>query len=341
MRISAIAAAFGAALMMVPGGVEAQGVAAGKLDHLVCYEMKDSLTVEALVDLKAELQPEFDQARCRVVKPTKFCVPTTKILLQPGPGPDIVGQPLRDDYVCYLVKCPRGALPPIPAKLVGDQFGRHRQTKYKPVELCVPARKAAVPCARIGTGKQCGGACPVDALGNSTACRLDEASRECRCQPETCGGRPDQNGQCGGICAQQGDVCRPGVDPAGRASCLCQPPPTPECGPNVASGTCGGACPNPADQCVGITTAAGIECKCQPPEPGCQLVPGEGQCAGQCPTGLECVLSSVINDCRCEPTPRECGSNPLTGQCGGLCQPGSVCRFVNDPAAPVCACMTD
>ena len=341
MPRSVIVAALGAAVMLVPRAVSAQGIVAGKLDHLVCYEMKDGLDVDAMVDLEAELQPEFSQSNCRVIKPTKFCVPTTKVLQQPTTGPAIVGHALQDDYVCYLVKCPRGVFPPIPAKLVGDQFGRHRQAKYKPVELCVPARKAAVPCGRIGNGKQCGGACPDDALGNATACRLDEASRECLCQPETCGGRPDQNGQCGGACAEKGNVCRPGLDASGKPGCLCQPPPPPECGPNLASGTCGGSCPNPADQCIGISTAAGIDCKCQPPEPGCQRVPGTAQCAGQCPTGLECVLSSVIDDCRCEPTARACGPNPLTGQCGGLCQPGSACRFVNDPAAAVCACVTE
>jgi hypothetical protein len=342
MRITTAIAMGGFVLSVATGQAGAQGVAAGKLDHLLCYEMKDALKVDASVDLKAELQPEFSQAGCRVIKPAKFCVPATKIVTQTGStGPDIVGQPLRDDYVCYLLKCPRDVFPAIPAKLVGDQFGRRRQGRYKVVELCVPARKASVPCERIGNGKQCGGGCPDDANGLPRACRFDEAAATCTCEPQDCGGRPDQNGQCGGGCAEKGQVCRPGFNAAGKLSCLCQAPPSPECGPNTASGTCGGSCPNPTDQCVGITTPNGIDCKCQSPEPGCTRDVASNQCGGQCPEGLECRLSPVINDCRCEPPVQNCGPNPLTGQCGGLCQPGSECRFVNTQgAAPTCACVT-
>jgi len=325
--------------LLAAGSAGAQP-AAGKLDHLTCYKMKDDLKVNALVNLRAELQPEFNQANCRVVKPTKFCVPTTKIVLSTeNPGPEIVGQPLRDDYICYLLKCEQGFFPPIPAKLVADQFGRHRQGKYQPVEVCVPARKAQVPCGQIGTGKQCGGACPNDATGQPTACRFDDASGGCACAPQDCGGRPDKNGQCGGACPPEQGTCLPGLDAAGKPSCLCQNPPPPLCGPNTAAGTCGGSCPNPAEQCVGITTPNGIDCKCQPPEPGCKRDEAGGQCGGLCPKGLACVLSPVITDCRCEPPPQACGQNPLTGQCGGSCPAGSECRFVNEPGAPGCGCV--
>ena len=311
----------------------------GTLDHLLCFDVNDELKkVGATVDLKTELQPEFSRAGCRVVKPTKFCVPTTKTVTTPGTtGPPIVGQPLRDDYICYLIKCPNDA--PIPCKLVADQFGQRQQEKFKPFELCVPAKKGAPPCAQIGGGKQCGGVCPDDAAGTATACRYDDGLQECTCGPQTCGGKPDKNGQCGGACPTATQFCRTGLDAAGKPACLCQDPPTPPCGLNTATGTCGGACPNPADACVQITTAGATTCTCQPPQPSCQPAPAGGQCGGPCPPGLACAFNTVINKCRCEPPTQNCGANPLTGQCGGLCPPNTFCRFITTgTAAPQCGC---
>lgn len=313
---------------------------AGTLDHLFCFDVNDKLRVAATVDLKTELQPEFSRAGCRVVKPTKFCVPTTKRVVAPGSsGPPIVGQPLRDDYVCYLVKCPNDA--PIPDKLVADQFGQRPQGKYRPFELCVPARKGAPPCAPSG-GKQCGGVCPDDAAGNATACRFDDALRQCTCAPQACGGKPDRSGQCGGACPDPAQFCRTGLDAAGRPACLCQEPPPPPCGLNAASGTCGGTCPNPADACIQVGVAGGgTTCTCQPPEPSCQPDTASGQCGGPCPPGLACALNPVINQCRCEPPPPQCGANGPNGQCGGQCPPDMACLFVSAGGAPPqCLCVT-
>jgi hypothetical protein len=98
--------------------------AVGTLDHLACYAITDPLKVDATVDLLTELQPEFRQAGCRIIKASKFCVPTTKVVVQATTtGPGVVGQPLRDDYICYRIKCPDTAAP-IPSKLVADQFGQ-------------------------------------------------------------------------------------------------------------------------------------------------------------------------------------------------------------------------
>ncbi|MDX2168197.1 MAG: hypothetical protein SF182_14070 [Deltaproteobacteria bacterium] len=315
--------------------------AGGTLDHLLCFTVNDKLKPGASVDLKTELQPEFSRAGCRVVKPTKFCVPTTKVVTTAGSvGPNIVGQPLRDDYICYLVKCPNDA--PIPFKLVADQFGQRRQEKFRPFELCVPARKDAPPCVQIGGGKQCGGVCPDDAAGNATACRYDDTLNQCTCVPDVCDGKPDKNGQCGGACPTVGQFCRPGLDAAGKPACLCKDPPPPPCGLNPATGTCGGACPNPADACVQIMTSptAPPICTCQPPVPSCQEGTG-ALCAGPCPVGLTCVHNTVTNKCRCEPPPQNCGANPTTGQCGGLCPANQICRFITVAGAtPQCTCVT-
>ena len=315
-----------------------QASPAGTLDHLACYAITDPLVVGATVDLATELQPEFRQAGCRVVKASKFCVPATKRVVQPGTtGPNVVGQPLRDDYICYRVKCPDSGAP-IPNKVVADQFGRREIKNFKPFELCVPARKAARPCGPL-RGKQCGGACPNDLAGAPSACRYDDALQSCTCAPQTCGGKPDKAGQCGGLCTDPVQTCQPGVDAAGNKACLCKDPPPPPCGLNTATGTCGGLCPNPADACVFLDTATGPVCTCQPPVPECQHVAGTNQCGGPCPPGLTCTLNATLNLCRCEPPVPPCSPNPVTGQCGGLCPIDTVCRLVGTGAAVTCGCV--
>lgn len=313
--------------------------AAGTLDHLVCYAITDPLKVDATVDLLTELQPEFRQAGCRIVKATKFCVPTTKVVRQATTtGPAVVGQPLRDDYLCYRIKCPDTAAP-IPNKLVADQFGQREVKNFRPFELCVPARKAARPCGPV-RGKVCGGACPNDVVGGPSACRYDDASQSCTCEPQTCGGKPDKTGQCGGLCPNSAQSCQPGVDAAGNKACLCKDQTPPPCGLNPATGTCGGTCPNPADACVFLATPSGPACTCQPPVPQCQKVAGTNQCGGPCPTGLTCTLNTALNLCRCEPPIPPCSPNPLTGQCGGQCPPNTVCRLTGTGAALTCGCVT-
>src|SRR5207249_638578 len=54
------------------------------------------------------------------------------------PRPDVTGQDLSDDYVCYRLRC---AVQP-PDKQVTDQFGTRMEKRYRTDTLCVPARKA-------------------------------------------------------------------------------------------------------------------------------------------------------------------------------------------------------
>jgi hypothetical protein len=309
------------------------------LDHLACYAITDSLKPDATVDLLAELQPEFRQAGCRLIKARKFCVPTSKVVVQATTtGPPIVGQPLRDDYICYLVKCPNTSAP-VPNKLVADQFGQREMKNFRPFELCVPARKAARPCSTVH-GRQCGGTCPNDGTGAPTACRFDDATKMCTCDPQSCGGKPDKTGQCGGDCTDPIQSCQPGVDAAGKKACLCKDPPTPPCSINPSTGTCGGNCLNPADDCVFVTIGGTPTCTCQPPVPQCQIVPGSNQCGGPCPVGLTCTLNTALNLCRCEAPIPSCSPNPLTGQCGGLCPANTVCRLVGNATGVTCGCVT-
>jgi hypothetical protein len=328
--------------LAIPLGARPAGAqltaATGALDHLFCYKMKDPLKPELTVDLATVLQPEFSQAGCRIVKPTKFCVPTTKTVLPPAPtGPNIIGQPLRDDYVCYMVKCPKD-VPDIPDKLVVDQFGQRRQQKYMPVELCVPARKGSPPCFRIGSGKKCGGVCPNNPLGVGNSCRFDDILQDCTCNPQPCGGKPDKTRHCGGQCPAP-LICHTGLDAAGKPACVCDDPPPPPCGLNPATGTCGGTCDDPAAKCEFVITATGPDCVCQPPVQQCARDSVSGQCGGPCPPGLTCVLDPAINDCRCESV-LPCGQNTVTGQCGGACPTGMICRFITVAGATGCDCVT-
>lgn len=321
MRHLRSAVMFLAVTLVVSALVPNLASAQGKLDHLLCHRMLDKTQISNAVDLFAELQPEFNVRDCVLVKPFEFCVPVTKLNVQPpAPFPNATGQSLKDDYICYIMKCPDK--PTVPARYVKDQFGRRLQQKYRPYKLCVPARKAAPPCGPTKSAKQCGGLCP----NTTDICRYSKISQSCFCAPQPCGGKPDKAGACGGQCPVAGQICAPGHDASGNVACLCDDPPPPPCGLNPATGTCGGSCPNPADRCV--LTATGNDCTCQPIDPGCQQTT-PGMCGGTCAnSAFQCILDPLTNDCRCEPPPQGCGPNPATGQCGGNCTAPAICRFL-------------
>ncbi len=131
-------------LLAVAGPAPAQN-----LDHLKCHKVKDPLRLPpTTADLPAELQPEFGSPGCVVIKPKLFCVPTSKMNVQPAPPrPDITGQGLVTDYICYSIKCP---LEP-GDRVVTDQFGTRTETKYRSSLLCVPAVKGAATTSTTTT----------------------------------------------------------------------------------------------------------------------------------------------------------------------------------------------
>src|SRR5262245_43867626 len=70
-------------------------------DHLKCYRAKDALKVTATGELPA-LHSELSDPDCRIGKAKLYCTPVAKTNVQPAPpGPEIAGQPQRDDLVCY------------------------------------------------------------------------------------------------------------------------------------------------------------------------------------------------------------------------------------------------
>src|SRR4029077_11967101 len=118
--------------------------------------------------------------------------------VQPPPtANELVGQPLRDDYVCYAAKCKDAEL--TPNQIIADQFGVRPESKFRATKVCVPARKFPVRCGAIA-GRTCGGACPPDLSCKPTA------AAGCTCQPDQCSG-PDKQGACGGTCPDS-EICR-------------------------------------------------------------------------------------------------------------------------------------
>src|SRR5213593_3936275 len=109
------------------------------LDHLKCHKVKDPMKLNGTTaDLLTDLQPDFSASGCVLIKPKLFCVPVSKVNVQPPPPrPDVTGQGLATDYICYSIKCP---LQP-GDRVVTDQFGTRTETKYRSSLLCVPAVK--------------------------------------------------------------------------------------------------------------------------------------------------------------------------------------------------------
>ena len=253
------------------------------VDHLLCYKARDPVKPATLADLLADLQPEFTQKGCRILRAVEFCVPASKRVIQPpAPNPDIVGPPLDVDYVCYTLKCPNGN--PLPEdKVVSDQFGPRVQKAYKPFKVCVPARKQPKACGKIG-GRQCGGECPRD---DQICVFLPGLGCTCDPPPQSCG--YDASGVCGGPCATPGEECKVGA----TGECRCTPPPVP-CSQSTPT-QCGGECPAGQDCRSGATGG----CTCQP-----DLIPCSAstfpQCGGACPPGRTCSPLTASQGCFCQ-----------------------------------------
>ena len=330
-------------------------------DHLICYKMTDSLRLKTQVDMFAQVQPEFSQEGCTLIKPIEFCVPATKRVHPVGPAPldpNIVGAAIQNDYICYSAKCPNYRPP---AKSVVDQFGVHSETNFQVVKVCVPAVKNPAGCpdntAIVRGGPACRGACPLtpSPTGGPPLRQLCKTVKGvCKCVPQTkqCGGLPDSAGQCGGTCPAP-EFCRPGLVLSSTGvvksvTCTCQPPPPPVCGINTATGQCGGSCEDPTNQCVFDNSVDPPQCHCAPPILPCHAtIAGTcgttttsctsnvdcaglpcvfgAACGGECPVGLTCSNDATTEKCSCQGPTNTCSQNELTGQCGGPCPQGQDC----------------
>ena|SRR5579862_5525385 len=335
--------------MPVPGGQQMPP------DHLVCYKMTDPLRLKTQLDLFAQIQPEFSQQGCTLIKPIEFCVPATKLNVTPAPpDPNIAGVALKNDYICYLAKCPK--VPP-PTKDVIDQFGTRTESHFQVTKVCVPAIKNTTRCP-VGLikkgGPACGGACPSRTQLCKTVKTPAGPTCECVDQTKPCGGPPDAAGLCGGTCPAP-ESCRPGVvanSASGKQSvlCNCQPPPPPVCGINTATGQCGGSCDDPTQKCIFDTTVDPPQCHCGNVNLPCHATStglcgttatpclsnadcpkgvtctqGAPVCGGDCPPQESCLADATTGKCSCQGSGNTCSQDPLTGQCGGPCPQGQVC----------------
>src|SRR2546426_4361053 len=123
MACGLVASAFGIGFLLTALSRPAEA----QLSHLKCHKVSDPLTLNAKVDLDA-LQSEFSATGCQLRNPRLFCVPVAKNNVQPPPPrPDVTGQDLSDDYVCYRLRC---AVRP-PDKQVTDQFGTRMEKRYR------------------------------------------------------------------------------------------------------------------------------------------------------------------------------------------------------------------
>jgi hypothetical protein len=128
----------------IVGCILATPLEAQLFDNLKCHKVRDPVRVRGLVDLAA-LQPQFSDSGCQLGNPKLFCAPVAKTLVSPPiVPPEIAGQPLTHDYICYKLKCPSQ---PGPAEVV-DAFGTRTLGEFKSSLICLPARKTAVrtPC---------------------------------------------------------------------------------------------------------------------------------------------------------------------------------------------------
>jgi hypothetical protein len=315
-----------AGLVLVPATSRAQ---LGELDHLLCYRMRDPLSLEAKFNLLARLQPEFSRRGCTLVPDdhgvanTQFCVPASKRDVEASShNPEFGGPTLSADYICYRVDCERTNAR-IPAKEVEDQFGRRVARFGNPVRVCVPARKEAVACGPTGpsTAPMCGGECPSP----EQRCVFNRDTDMCECAARECR-RPDGAAMCAGECPNPNDRCVQ----TNRNQCECRPG---GCAVDPTTNQCGGQCPNASQIC---TIDAAGNCGCQPPPPGCARDPMTEQCGGPCPEAGDVCTLHPNGQCRCRrPPPPECGQNDA-GECSGSCPPGRDCRPTDDDT---CRCL--
>jgi hypothetical protein len=208
-------------------------------------------------------------------------------VVPPAANPQIFGQPLRDDYICYKAECEDAAAPA--ERKVSDQFGAREIGRFRVQKVCVPARKEPIPCGLVGK-RTCGGVCPL-----AQACTYDKVAKVCGCAPTACGGKPDERGLCGGDCPAD-QQCRQ----TANKECACQPFNPPVCG-QIAAGIplCGGSCANPTDVC--LPGPAG--CACQPTTPTCALDDSTGMCGGACLAPSEVCRSGPFGACSCQSLP--------------------------------------
>lgn len=127
-------------------------------DHLKCYKIKDPVgKASYTADLIGGVTEE---GGCLVKLPGKLlCVETTKVIVSTPPPPGgVIGAP-ASRYVCYKIKCPKGAPPPqVPWT---DQFGQRTIQLYPPKMVCAPEPAPTTTTSTSSTTTTTGPPCLV------------------------------------------------------------------------------------------------------------------------------------------------------------------------------------
>lgn len=158
-------------------------------DHLECYKIKDSAPRTTYT---ADLAGLAAEPGCQVKVPAKLlCVATTKSNVSPTPpGALGDGSPVGR-YLCYKVKCPKGAPD---ALTVGDQFGSRSVQPVIPKVLCAPELSAVCGNGVVDDGEVCDD-------GNTTT------EEQCPYGTQTCNGC---DATCGTVLTLAGPTCGDG-----------------------------------------------------------------------------------------------------------------------------------
>jgi hypothetical protein len=209
-------------------------------DHLKCHRVRDPQRVRAVVTLDA-LQTEFSDPGCTLGKPKLFCVPVVNSDTYPLPtGPDITGQPVEDDYICYRLTCPKRP----PDREVMDRFGTRIETKFVSSLLCVPAKKGPLVTTSTTTSTSTTSTSTSSTSSSSTSTSTSSSTTS------TLGCGQTMFPACDGPCAP-GEAC---VGMSGACVCLM----VGGCGQVMGPPECYGICPPETPIC----RFDGMSCLC-------------------------------------------------------------------------------
>ena len=159
-------------------------------DHLLVYKIRaaPALAVDYSMDLAA-MAPELAALGCRVRSGSRtkhLLAPVDKRNVTPAPpNPEIRGQDLTADYLCYKLECP--ARDPAVRFVRRNQLASHSVAKVRARRICVPSQTSAPPT----TVPTCG--------GDGASCAAGDA---CCDGLFCCEGIPVPPGQefCGSVC---------------------------------------------------------------------------------------------------------------------------------------------
>src|SRR5262245_2318481 len=265
-------------------------------DHLKCYKIKDSAKKAVYTADLGGLAPE---PGCQVKLPGKLlCVETTKSNVSPTP-PGAPAGPAAGQFVCYKVKCPKGAPPVV---TVTDQFGTHTFTPSAAQLLCAPAQGTPPTTTTTLCDPN------VNPCGSTTTTTTSTTSTTLSSQPVCCQG--PLRGGIGGL---------PCVSPTTASECLTEfsgiPVEGAMCGRN-GCGPAGFAAPGACCQTTAPPLTGCFVDESYPEVPAC----GNGKVRSLCDLSGTC--QPVGNPLTC------CQTSTVTNPAN----PSAVCTYTDSPA---------